>query len=295
MPEVQRDSPSLGRQRPMVWMVRTALVARILVACAMIAMGATALQGQSGARPGRIDVVVRDDSGRAVVGAMVRLAPTGRVVAADSGGRVAFDDVPAGPYTVESRRLGHAPASARGILPGGGRVEHVLVMRALGQLLPEVVVAGRERLLRRVHERQAKGLGAVQFSQDLAPYRGLTTDDLLRFNGELSAKLAAPARCGRPVVYVDGHRTPPPSWEKMDPPPPLGDFVRVTDIVAVEAHTSADHLRESFLYDDPDAFTPVARRAGAITFGTTMNPGAVPLSSTCRRIVMIWTRFYDGR
>ena len=78
MPEVQRDSPSLGRQRPMVWMVRTALVARILVACAMIAMGATALQGQSGALPGRIDVVVRDDSGRAVVGAMVRLAPTGR-------------------------------------------------------------------------------------------------------------------------------------------------------------------------------------------------------------------------
>ncbi|MHB1223464.1 MAG: carboxypeptidase-like regulatory domain-containing protein [Gemmatimonadaceae bacterium] len=276
-------------------MTTSILPARTLVACAMLAMGATALHGQVGAGPGRIEVVVRDDSGRAVVGAMVWLAPAGRVAAADSGGSAVFDHVSAGPYTVETRRLGHAPASARGILPDGGRVEHVLVLRALGHLLPEVVVAGREGLLQRILERRAKGLGAVQFTEDLVPYRGMTADDLLRFNGRLSARLAAPARCGRPVVYVDGHRTPPPSWEKMDPPPPLGDFVRVGDIVAVEAHTSADHLREPFLYDDPEAFSPAARQAGPIVFGTTMNPGAVPLSGTCRRIVMIWTRFYDGR
>lgn len=285
--------PAIDQGQP--WRTRAITAATGFLLAGWMALGpaAAVLLGQT-ASDGRIEVMVRDEAGAGVVNAVVRLPPSQRAVTTGSDGRAAFGNVAAGPYTLEVRRLGYEPAKVRGFMVNSGRNEHIVTLKALARVLPEMVIAERRKRLARVYERQDKGLGVVQFAEDLAPYRGMTADDILLFNGKLSAKLVAPKRCGRRVVYVDGYRTPPASWEKTHPPPSLSDFVRIDDIVAIEVHTSADHLQERFLYDDPDAFAAEDRRFGAVGFGRTMNPGAVPLSSTCRRIVMIWTRFYDG-
>jgi hypothetical protein len=136
--------------------------------------------------------------------------------------------------------------------------------------------------------------------------------------------LQAPARCGKELYFVDGIRTPPLAWEMTEPPPTIGDFVSVEDIDAIEVLRSADFVDEAFVIASSQSeagslggtSSSVSRATTATASGRARSssspvvastspgaglrrgtplPGSQSLSTSCRRIVLIWTKYYQGQ
>ena len=269
--------------------------------------------------------VVRDSASRPIRGAAVEVLPDGPRAVTRDDGRFVLRGLRRGDHRLFVRRLGYQPAvSDVSVETGTLEVEIELELSAQ-RLAPQIVSARRERLPR-VYERMDEGLGVTMFAEDLETYRGQSLTDLFdRFMPRFRRVLQAPVRCGKEIYFVDGVRTPPVAWEKSSPPPTIGDFVTVEDIDAVEVLRSADFVDEDFLVDSdlstagalgggtappgaasptrsasgsarqrPSPVTQPSSTTGVINMGSPL-PGSRPLSTSCRRVVLIWTKYYAGQ
>lgn len=90
--------------------------------------------------------VVKKDSDLGIVGASVRLAPGGKMVATDSLGRFVFS-VPSGKYMLEVSAVGFGPVSREVLVPVSGDVV-VYLSEAVSQLAEVVVSTGYQKLSR---------------------------------------------------------------------------------------------------------------------------------------------------
>ena len=249
----------------------------------------TALNAQD-----RLSGTVRDTAGLPISSVLLRIPDSKRPESrTDSAGRFTFRGLPSDSVRLEVRRLGFVPLDTLIVLSSTDARNVVLVLHPKAVTLEAVTVTDRRARLPRVYDRIDKNLGAVLFAEDLPQYQLTSVDDLLKFVPAFAAILAAPERCGKRIAFLDGKRIPPAMYERMPPPPPLSDFVRLSDIEAVEVHKSADFLREEFLVEDPNAHVPVKRSIGPIQLGTNPPPMGL-LTGSCRRIVLIWTKGYQG-
>ena len=96
------------------------------------------------AQPGRLSGTLTEaGTGTPLVGASVVLAPTDRVTASDARGRYAFDDVPAGSYTITVSSVGYATRRAPVAVLAGQTVRLDLALDRTTAEVGEVVVEGR--------------------------------------------------------------------------------------------------------------------------------------------------------
>lgn len=305
--------------------------ARRHCAPALVIIGVV-LSGEGAGAQVAIRGVVRDTLGQPIRGVEVRVLPSGPTALSRADGRYELRELAPGDYRLLARHVGFRP-TLNGVTIGRDIMELDIELERVPQLLETQLVSSRRERLPRVYERLDKHLGVTMFAEDLAAYRGQDVTDLFeKFVPRFRSILHAPGRCGRPIYFVDGVRTPPVIWEKTSPPPTIGDFVSVDDIDAVEVFRSADFVNENFLVDDdmfvadpPDgggasstrtaappkppgtgksilegsagASSARGRTAGtnsAIYQGSPL-PGSRPLTGGCRRVVLIWTRYFEGQ
>ena len=285
----------------------------VAVVAALTLAVPVAARGQGGGIVG----TVHDTAGAPVAHAEVRLSPDGPSVLTRGDGRFSIGGMGEGEHRLLIRRIGFQ-STAADVVTGPGVIEIDVELTHLPRLLPEVVASARRARLPRVYERMDKGLGVTVFAEDLASYRDQDVTDLFdRFMPRFRRVLQAPNRCGKEIYFVDGVRTPPASWEKTPPPPTIGQFVSVDDIDAVEVFPSADFVNEDFLLDTDVASPGSLAGAGAtrtvtstsargrVATTTSASGGAgirmgsplqhpLSLTSSCRRVVLIWTKYYRG-
>jgi hypothetical protein len=151
--------------------------------------------------------------------------------------------------------------------------------------LTPTVISERQDLLPRVYERQSKHLGYVVFSEDLPQYQAFSVSDLFFRVPRFFALLSRTKSCRRTNIYVDG-RSLPPEWD-------IDEYVKLSEVTAIEVHSSADFIREDFLQYAPDLPTPASpQRLGAINLGTSAPMASQGLSGRCGSVVMVWTKWY---
>jgi len=306
----------------------TSTTRRLIPVLAMVGM--VAVGEGAHAQDAVIRGVVRDTLGQPIRGAEVRVLPSGPIALSRADGRYELREVTPGDHRLLARHVGFRP-TLNGVTIGRDTMELDIDLERVPQLLETQLISSRRERLPRVYDRLDKHLGVTMFAEELAQYSGQDVTDLFdKVVPRFRSVLQAPARCGRPVYFVDGVRTPPVVWEKTSPPPTIGDFVSVEDIDAVEVFRSADFVDENFLVDDDvfaadpgvasgstrraappkppgtgksilegsaSAGSPGGRPAGGIS-GIYMGspiPGSRPLTTTCRRIVLIWTKYFEGQ
>ena len=258
---------------------------------------AVTLQGQS-----RVVGTIRDAAGRALPQVAVTLTGRDGTIRSDSTGAFLVRDVAAGGYQLTAQRLGFAPDSIDIHVGERDAVYVSIVMEPIAASLKAVTVVARRQMLPRVYERIDKGHGAALFAEDIPQYRVGSVDDLLKFAPQFSSRIFTHLRCGRPLVFLDGKRIPPPIFTKDPPPahkdprdfwPPLSFFVSLKHVEAIEVHASPDFLKEPFLINGVgDVHLPELRSIGPIQLG--YNPpkmGGLDAAS-CQRVVMIWSKGY---
>lgn len=181
----------------------------------------------------------------------------------------------------------------------GGRV-------ARTQAEPDTVAlseAERRTRFPRALARRARGLGVILLREEVAAAKATDIDELFRTHAAIRALI--PGRhvmatdatpCGRPMIYVDGKRTPPGAWEANRHRALLAEFVDLPEIEILEVHRSAELVAEPFLRHD----IAVAREENE-SYPTRL--GAAPgrpgfrtldvVPRSCTRVVLIWTPEYE--
>ncbi|MES2177251.1 MAG: carboxypeptidase-like regulatory domain-containing protein [Gemmatimonadota bacterium] len=241
---------------------------------------------------------MRDSGGQPLVKIEVAVMPRGPFAWTDEIGRYTLANVPVGEHRLIARRIGYLPELSDVALTAGNAVEVDFVLQRVPQLLATQIVSARRERLPRVYERIDKHLGVALFSEDLEKYSAMNLDDVLdKYSPVLRSVLQAPRGCGKEAFYVDGHHQPPAFWLKSDPPPTIGDFVRVADIAVIEAFKSPDFINEPFIGDD-GALSSGSAPARANLGSTSAVRGGSPLANAkvsvggCQRVVLIWTKYY---
>lgn len=266
----------------------------MLVLCVAVALPRAASAQNPTSSLGRLAGVVVSSDGSPIAGAQVYAPPVG-VALTDSLGRFNIGFVTIGAYKITVRRLGFSPVEWVGTIGSEGSSEIRVELTPLSTMLAPITVTARRQRYPRVYERMEKGLGVTRFAEDLKKFGAMPVDDVLDFDPRIRTTLWSPSSCGGPLVYVDGIRTPPPSFFLIPPFPHLSDFVRLEDIEVIEAFKSPDHLNEDFVLEDPSDPPPKKQSVGALSTGTPPKRSVSSLGGSCRRVVMIWTKYYRAR
>lgn len=144
---------------------------------------APARQSSARAESGSISGhLTRDESGRALAGALVRIVETGQTTTADENGDFRFASVPAGQYTMEISFLGFETRS-QAIMVGSGQAATLALRLNEGVEEGEQVVIYGTRSARANAlnlQRAAENNTEVVSADDLGNFTGTTFSDALR-------------------------------------------------------------------------------------------------------------------
>lgn len=209
--------------------------------------------------------VIADSAGRPVYRAEVTIPALSRSTLTDTSGRFELGRLAPGVYVVRARRIGFEPGAWQATVRAGERAAFRIVMGALPAMLDRVVVSGREYRLPGVYDRLRKGIGVIRLAEDLAKFRHYWIDDVLKADPAMRIALWPPS-CGV-SMFIDGRKFPPFGWAGP-PPPRLSDFVRTSDVEAVEVQRDMDMVHEPFIND----------------LGSS--------AASCTRVVLVWTNQY---
>lgn len=146
-----------------------------------LALAAAPLPAQEAAPIVRVRGVVVDSAGLAVGGAEVRAVGTALLILTSDSG-VFRVELPAGPVVFAVRRLGYEPSTFLATLRPGRTNGVTLVLQAMAQALPGVLVAEeREQTwLRTFNDRKDSQQGTFITRTDIEKSRARLTTDLLR-------------------------------------------------------------------------------------------------------------------
>lgn len=136
--------------------------------------------GKSGAITGHL---TREDSGRALAGALVRIVETGQSVAADDNGDFRIADLTPGEYTLEVSFLGFATRMETVVVGGGSASTVALALNEGGtdDGAPIVVYGTRSARANALNlQRTAENNSDVVSADDLGNFTGTTFSDALR-------------------------------------------------------------------------------------------------------------------
>lgn len=209
--------------------------------------------------------VLSADSG-AVANALVMDTLTRRSVRTDDSGGFALALGGASAAVLVTSAVGYRPDTLRIALPRAETTELRIRLRAVPTLSPQIITGWRSQLPR-VADREARGLGAVMYAEEIMALGRFNATDVVRFSPRLGLVAG-----NSPLLFVDGHIIPdkPWKWEEdyaikhLVPPP--------EDIAAVEVHRGFAGMRETDIWFPP--WLPY---------------------STSRRIIFIWTKRYVQR
>jgi hypothetical protein len=156
-------------------------VATIRAGVLALALAAAPLPAQEAAPIVRVRGVVVDSAGLAVGGAEVRAVGTALLILTSDSG-VFRVELPAGPVVFAVRRLGYEPSTFLATLRPGRTNGVTLVLQAMAQALPGVLVAEeREQTwLRTFNDRKDSQQGTFITRTDIEKSRARLTTDLLR-------------------------------------------------------------------------------------------------------------------
>jgi Carboxypeptidase regulatory-like domain len=165
-----------------------------------------------------------------IANAKVAVASLTLVTVTDSLGHFAVVGLPAGPYIIDIRAVGYAPATWRFTLAPRQQLKHTFEMDLLPVQLPEVVVKGKtplsERRFADFERRRETGMGAFITQEQIERANPTSLVDMLvRVRGVLQvcltndcvAKMArSPPGC-YPQYYLDGRESTP-YFARLTPP-----------------------------------------------------------------------------
>jgi Carboxypeptidase regulatory-like domain len=184
--------------------------------------------------------------------AEVQVLPNGPRVITGRSGRFDLGALSPGDHTLRVRRLGFAMTTLRFTVPLSSP-ELTIIMTPAAVFLDTIRAMALEQELPRVFQRHREHLGAVAFGPALLrQYDGMSIDEILQYDFQLSRYLHKPSTCHSPVAaFIDGLPVPPPidrigtagSQHGLR----IADFVRVRDIAAVEVFDSPDFVHEPFI------------------------------------------------
>ena len=191
-------------------------VARLLAAgCALggCLTGTVAAQGQGGdVGTGSVSGVVKDSTGAAISGAEVLLRGSPLRVETDDRGEFKLGKVPAGPLTLQVRRIGFRPDTIQLMVLAGQTVPAEMTVHRLTVQLQPIVVLGRRNLTGRMagfYARKDRGMGHFITRDEIDRRNPPNLTDLFRMIPGARVDSRGP---GRTVVRFRGSQCPPLTW-----------------------------------------------------------------------------------
>jgi TonB-dependent receptor len=141
--------------------------------------GQSNIRGENGSISGHL---TRDEGGRALAGALVRIVETGQTTTADDNGDFRFASVPAGQYTMEISFLGFETRSQPIVVGSGNAAIIALAMNEGVEEGEQIVVYGtRSARANALNlQRSAENNTEVVSADDLGNFTGTTFSDALR-------------------------------------------------------------------------------------------------------------------
>ena len=232
-----------------------------------LASAQSAPNGGAGAIQGR----VVDSSGSGIADVHISVPGAPVMAVSDARGEFRIANVPAGPRTVRTRRIGFRPDSVLVMVTAGRATEaNVRLVATPQHVTPVIVTAARTShtgRLRSFYERREKGLGRFFSAEDIAARRPRVVTDLIRTIP--GARLIN--HNGARIVTFRDHRCLPLVWVDGSP--------------------------ASTAYLDPDLFTPSSLAGIEVYAGLSTVPPELTLArgkSSCG-VIALWTNVPEPR
>lgn len=216
--------------------LNSVLVGSLLV-LPVIPLRTVSAQASAAART-RVTGIVVDAQKAPLPGVEVTLkvnATDARVATSGDDGRFVFSDVPAGPVTLSTRRLGYAAKSIDLRVPNPDSSQVEVVLDAIPSELASVIVEESKQHLAEFYDRKATSNFAKFFDQkDIKKRNPLYVSDLLRTVAGATVSSAGAGnqillRGCKPMVWIDGMRA---------PGAELDEVARPSDIAGLEVYPS---------------------------------------------------------
>jgi Carboxypeptidase regulatory-like domain len=172
--------------------------------------------------------------GFGIVGVEVQVLPSGPRATTDSGGHFVLWPVDAGSHLVRARRIGFPPSETT-IRMRQGLVSIVITLQANAALLDTVRSQALQFELPRMFDREAHGIGAMEFGGDLIAKfpEGFPLTEMIAFDFKLARKARATDGCPVKMLVDD---------DSADAG--MLDQIKPEEVAAVEAFNSIDFVHE---------------------------------------------------
>ena len=201
--------------------------------------------------------------GFGIVGVEVQVLPAGPRATTDSGGRFVLWPVDTGSHLVRARRIGFSPLDTT-IHMRKRSLSIVLTLRANAALLDTVRSQALAFALPRMFDREAHGIGAMEFGGDLIAKfpEGFSLREMISLDFKLARKARAVNGCPVKILVDD---------DSAD----AGtlDLIKPEEVAAVETFNSLDFVHEPM----------VDGRRGPPPIGW----------PDCTHLILVWLKGYE--